>query len=68
LPEHQTVFARANSKKYFDRLRVLLGFDTADQMREWIREMESRNALPRFSIQRLPIGRLTAAEQLATKE
>ncbi|WP_063936607.1 toll/interleukin-1 receptor domain-containing protein [Caballeronia fortuita] len=62
------VFARANSKKYFHKLRVLLGFDTADQMREWIREMESGNALPKSGFHRLPLGRLTAAEQLATKE
>ncbi|MFM0717640.1 hypothetical protein PQQ73_14990 [Paraburkholderia strydomiana] len=51
------VFARANSKKYFDRLRVLLGFDTADQMREWVREMESGNALPKSGFDRLPLGR-----------
>jgi hypothetical protein len=62
------VFARANSKKYFHKLRVLLGFDTADQMREWIREMEIGNALPKSGFHRLPLGRLTAAEQLATKE
>lgn len=62
------VFARANSKKYFNRLRVLLGFDTADQMREWIKEMESGNALPKSGFHRLPLARLTAIEQLATKE
>ncbi|WP_175773326.1 SEFIR domain-containing protein [Paraburkholderia phenazinium] len=62
------VFARANSKRYFHKLRVLLGFDTADQMREWIREMESGNALPKSGFHRLPLGRLTAAEQLAIKE
>jgi hypothetical protein len=62
------VFARASSKKYFHKLRVLLGFDTSDQMREWIREMESGNALPKSGFHRLPLGRLTAAEQLATKE
>jgi hypothetical protein len=62
------VFARASSKKYFNRLRVLLGFDTADQMREWIREMESGKALPKSGFHRLPLGWLTAAKQLATKE
>jgi len=62
------VFARANSKKYFNRLRVLLGFETADQMREWIRQMEDGNALPKSGFHRLPLGRLTAAQQLATRE
>jgi len=62
------VFARANSKKYFNRLRGLLGFDTADEMREWIDGMETGNALPRSGYNRLPLARLTAAEQLATKD
>jgi hypothetical protein len=62
------VFARASSNKYFNKLRVLLGFDTADKMRSWIDEMERTNALPKSGFHRLPLSRLTAAEQLATKE
>ncbi|WP_175922182.1 TIR domain-containing protein [Burkholderia latens] len=62
------VFARASSKKYFNKLRILLGFDTADQMREWIDDMEAGNALPRSGFSRLPLAWLTGAGQLATKD
>jgi hypothetical protein len=62
------VFARANSTKFFNRLRVLFGLDTADQMRAWIDLLVKADDLPRASYTRLPLEWLTAPGQLATKD
>ncbi|WP_414954072.1 hypothetical protein [Caballeronia eucalypticola] len=62
------VFARASSMKFFNKLRVLFGLDTAEQMRAWIKQLAANDDLPRAGHTRLPVEWLTAVDQIATKE
>lgn len=62
------LFARASSKKFFGRLRPLLGVDNAEQLGAWIRQLSANNDLPRVRFGHLPLLLLTNVEKLATKE
>ncbi|MFT4438137.1 hypothetical protein [Caballeronia sp. 15711] len=54
--------------KFFNKLRVLFGLDTAEQMRAWIKQLAANDDLPRAGHTRLPVEWLTAVDQIATKE
>ncbi|MFL9863978.1 TIR domain-containing protein [Paraburkholderia fungorum] len=62
------VFARASSTKFFNKLRVLFGLDTGEQMRAWIERLAADDRLPQAGYTRLPVEWLTAADTIATKE
>jgi hypothetical protein len=61
------LFARANSTRFFEKMRVLFGVDTGTQLRDFLQQLEANDDLPRWGHRRLPIQWLSAAESLATK-
>lgn len=62
------VFARSSSAKFFSRVSPLLGVDSAEQLRIWVKQLSANNDLPRGSFGYLPLIWLSNIEKIATKE
>jgi hypothetical protein len=62
------IFARARSKAYFDRLKVMLGVDSKERLAEVVESIQGDPSYPRWGYESFNAAALLGLEQLATQK
>ena len=61
------LFARCQSKKFFDRVKVLLGVESKEELGERLRDIESHSWVPQWRWRRIVPSYYLGYHQIATK-